>query len=149
MVFFSDNIDAFKKIWREYYEWTSKKDPSGKDKTRRMAGKPAYDWHMNKLQELYEKHIISTGIMKDDKPKSTYIPSVLKEQAWKEANGICPICKIAFTPEDEIQYDHYIAASISSDPLKIYAMHRKCNRQKSDHTQQTAQQLNDFMKQAV
>lgn len=146
---FSDNIPAFKSIFTDYKAWTLTKDSGEKyEKTRRMTFYKTYNLHMNKIQELFEQHVVKPGIT-DDEPKSTYIPSYKRAAAWKKANGVCPLCKVKFTETDELQYDHGVAASISSDPVEVFVMHRKCNRQKSDHTPQTAQQLNDFMKKAV
>lgn len=71
---------------------------------------------------------------------------MFKSKADQESDGICPVCKLAFTSIDRKVYDHGVPCSISSDPKKIYIMHDACNRRKADHTASTTNQLNEFFK---
>lgn len=146
---FSENIVSFNNIFADYYQWTKETvsdsdDSFSKYKTRRMPYNKTVSVHMAKLQELYQLHIVDAGIM-DDNPKSAYISPTDKREALKRANGKCEACKEDFTPIDEIHFDHMHASSAFANPGKILAMHKKCNRQKSDNDIHSAQNIVDLL----
>jgi hypothetical protein len=104
---------------------------------RRPNEGTSFDAINSKLNELFNKYI-NDGNKKYPKPSSND-----RELAILEARGVCEICGQPMNNND-IEIDHINASSLNSI-TKFKAVHKKCNRKKSDNDLKTLSDITNYM----